>query len=105
MEIVKTKGKMKEGQVILDSPQHNLPTDTEVEVIIIVKGKSKQSEFEEARKDMQKAFQEAGIESREQVLDLIRDVKKELFEERIRNHQAFFNGYAPEDEGLYDNQY
>lgn len=21
----------------------------------------------------------------------------------IRNHQAFLNGYAPEDEGLYDN--
>lgn len=22
--------------------------------------------------------------------------------EEIRNHQAFLNGYAPEDEGLYD---
>ena len=32
---------------------------------------------------MQKAFQEAGIETQEQILDLIKDVKRELFEERF----------------------
>ena len=38
MEILDTKGIMKEGQLILDNSQYNWPTNTEVEVIIIVKG-------------------------------------------------------------------
>lgn len=84
MEILQMKGKMKEGQLILDEPQHNLPTDTEVEVIIIIKGKTTPSNFAEARKEMQAAFREAGVETREQILDLIQAVKKELFEERYQ---------------------
>lgn len=84
MEILQTKGKIKEGQLILDTSQYNVPTDTEVEVIIIVKQKNNNKEFLTARQEMQKRFKEAGIENREQVLELIQDVKKELFEERYQ---------------------
>lgn len=84
MEILQTKGKIKEGQLILDTSQYNVPTDTEVEVIIIVKQQNNKESFLTARQEMQKAFQEAGIESREQVLELIQDVKKELSEKRYK---------------------
>lgn len=84
MEILQTKGKIKEGQLILDTSQYNVPTDTEVEVIILVKQQNNKESFLTARQEMQKAFQEAGIESREQVLELIQDVKKELSEERYK---------------------
>jgi predicted DNA-binding antitoxin AbrB/MazE fold protein len=39
---------------------------------------------------------------------LISELEKEIINEKInpknniRNHQGFLNGYAPEDEGLYD---
>lgn len=41
-------------------------------------------------------------------IQLIFDVEKEIINQKIkpkdniRNHQAFLNGYMPEDEGLYD---
>ncbi|HAC62477.1 MAG TPA: hypothetical protein DCF68_02800 [Cyanothece sp. UBA12306] len=84
MDILHTKGKIIEGQLILDDFQNNLPTNTEVEVIIFIKGATKKKEFEAARQEMQKTFKDAGIKSREQILELIQDVKKELFEERSR---------------------
>ncbi|WP_237747936.1 nucleotidyltransferase family protein [Spirulina subsalsa] len=43
----------------------------------------KQLEFEKARQDMQQAFKEAGIETREQVLELVREVKQEMALERF----------------------
>ncbi len=43
---------------------------------------NKQVEFEQARTKMQAAFKEAGIETQEQILELIREVKQELFQER-----------------------
>lgn len=72
MDILQTKGKIKEGQLILDTSQSNVPTDTEAEVIILVKQQNNKESFltvrQEMQQEMQKAFQEAGIESREQVL-------------------------------------
>ncbi len=82
MEILHTKGRMKEGQLILDNSQYDLPTNTEVEVIIIVKGEEKQDDFDKARQEMQLTFENAGITTREEILNLIKEVKQELFEER-----------------------
>jgi len=65
-QFIQTKAKIKDGQLI----------------IIIVPDKNKQVEFEQARTNMQAAFKEAGIETQEQILELIREVKQELFHER-----------------------
>ena len=84
MEILQTKATMKEGQLVLDNPQLNVPNNTEVEVIIIVKSDNQTSEFEQSRKQMRTAFKQARIETREEILELIKDVKKELLEERYQ---------------------
>lgn len=84
MDILQTTATMKEGQLILDNPQLNVPNNTEVEVIIIVKSDNQTSEFEQSRKQMQTAFKQAEIETREEILELIKDVKKELLEERYQ---------------------
>ncbi|MDJ0601262.1 MAG: hypothetical protein QNJ37_20760 [Crocosphaera sp.] len=84
MKILQTKATMKEGRLILDNPQLNVPNNTEVEVIIIVKSDNQKSEFEQSRQQMQAAFKNAGIETREEILELIKDVKKELLEERYQ---------------------
>ena len=84
MEILQTKATIKEGQLILDNPQLNVPNNTEVEVIIIIKSDNQTSEFEQSRKQMQIAFKQSGIETREEILDFIKDVKKELLEERYQ---------------------
>ncbi|MFY7931105.1 MAG: hypothetical protein ACOVO7_00400 [Microcystis aeruginosa] len=82
MQFIQTKAKIKDGQLIIEQPHQDLPTDTEVELVIIVPDKNKQVEFEQARTNMQAAFKEAGIETQEQILELIREVKQELFHER-----------------------
>ncbi|MCU7242352.1 MAG: hypothetical protein ACK544_01650 [Microcystis sp.] len=82
MQFIQTKAKIKDGQLIIEQPHQDLPTDTEVELVIIVPDKNKQVEFEQARTKMQAAFKEAGIETQEQILELIREVKQELFQER-----------------------
>jgi len=82
MQFIQTKAKIKDGQLIIEQPHQDLPTDTEVELVIIVPDKNKQVEFEQARTNMQAAFKEAGIETDEQILELIRKVKQELFQER-----------------------
>ncbi|GCL56741.1 hypothetical protein NIES3806_41060 [Microcystis aeruginosa NIES-3806] len=82
MQFIQTKAKIKDGQLIIEQPHQDLPTDTEVELVIIVPDKNKQVEFEQARTNMQAAFKEAGIETQEQILELIREVKQELFQER-----------------------
>ncbi len=84
MDILQTTATMKEGQLILDNPQLNVPNNTEVEVIIIIKSDDQQSEFEQSRQEMQTTFKQAGIETREEILELIKDVKKELLEERYQ---------------------
>ena len=81
-QFIQTKAKIKDGQLIIEQPHQDLPTDTEVELVIIVPDKNKQVEFEQARTNMQAAFKEAGIETQEQILELIRKVKQELFQER-----------------------
>jgi hypothetical protein len=81
-QFIQTKAKIKDGQLIIEQPHQDLPTDTEVELVIIVPDKNKQVEFEQARTNMQAAFKEAGIETQEQILELIREVKQELFHER-----------------------
>lgn len=81
-QFIQTKAKIKDGQLIIEQPHQDLPTDTEVELVIIVPDKNKQVEFEQARTNMQAAFKEAGIDTDEQILELIRKVKQELFQER-----------------------
>ena len=82
MEFIQTKAKVKNGQLILAQPHQDLPTDKEVEVVIIVSDENESIELEEARRKMQASFKEAGIETQEQILELIREVKQELFQER-----------------------
>ncbi|MCA2693946.1 MULTISPECIES: hypothetical protein [unclassified Microcystis] len=84
MQFIQTKAKIKDGQLIIEQYHQDLPTDTEVELVIIVPDKNKQVEFEQARTNMQAAFKEAGIETQEQILELIREVKQELFQERYK---------------------
>lgn len=83
MEFIQTKAKVKNGQLILTKPCQNLPNDREVEVVIIVSDENQSIDLEEARRKMKADFKEAGIETQEQVLDLIREVKQELFQERF----------------------
>ncbi len=66
-QFIQTKAKIKDGQLIIEQPHQDLPTDTEVELVIIVPDKNKQVEFEQARTNMQAAFKEAGIETQEQI--------------------------------------
>jgi len=82
MEFIQTKAKVKNGQLILAQPHQDLPIDKEVEVVIIVSDENESIELEEARRKMQASFKEAGIETQEQILELIREVKQELFQER-----------------------
>jgi hypothetical protein len=82
MQFIQTKAKIKDGQLIIEQPHQDLPTDTEIELVIIVPDQNEQVEFEQARTKMQAAFKEAGIDTDEQILELIRKVKQELFQER-----------------------
>jgi hypothetical protein len=82
MQFIQTRAKIKNGQLIIEQPAQNLPTDTEVEVVIIIPDQNKQVEFEQALTNIQAAFKEAGLETDEQILKLIREVKQELFQER-----------------------
>lgn len=82
MQFIQTKAKIKDGQLIIEQPHQDLPTDTEIELVIIVPDQNEQVEFEQARTKMQAAFKEAAIETDEQILELIRQVKQELFRER-----------------------
>ena len=82
MQFIQTKAKIKDGQLIIEQPHQDLPTDTEIEVVIIVPDQNEQVEFEQARTKMQAVFKEAGIDTDEQILELIRKVKQELFQER-----------------------
>ena len=72
MEFIQTKAKVKNGQLILAQPHQDLPIDKEVEVVIIVSDENESIELEEARRKMQASFKEAGIETQEQILELIR---------------------------------
>jgi hypothetical protein len=82
MQIIQSKAKIKNGQIILESPSKELPNNQEIEVVIIVNESNKQEEFKQASQEMQTAFKEAGIETREQIFELIRKVKLELINER-----------------------
>lgn len=86
MQFIQSKAKIKNGQLIIEHPPQNWPTDTEtdteVEVVIIIPQQNKQIEFDQARTEMQAAFKEAGLETDEQILALIREVKQELLQER-----------------------
>lgn len=88
---IKVKGKIKNGRLVLDQDIAPFPRDGDVEVEVTLQDtdlsneekQQKQLEFEKARQDMQQAFKEAGIETREQVLELIREVKREMALERF----------------------
>lgn len=84
MQLIQTKAKITDGQLILNQPHQNFTTDKEVEVIIILSEKDQLMELEQARSKMQTTFQQAGIETQEQILELIREVKQELFQERYK---------------------
>lgn len=82
MQIIQSKAKIYNGQIILESPPQELLNNQEIEVVIILKNSSKQEEFKQARQEMQTAFKQAGIETRQEILELIREVKLELMNER-----------------------
>jgi hypothetical protein len=89
MKLIQTKANIKNGQFFLDSTDENLPQSGEVEVVIICRDNLEQTDFKETQIAMQKSFQEAGIETREQIIELIRDVKRELFAERHNENFIF----------------
>lgn len=82
MKIIHTLAKVKNGKLIVESCDSNLSESQEVEVVIIIPGEQQQAEFNQVRQEMQKSFQGAGIDSREKILNLINEVKIELFNER-----------------------
>jgi hypothetical protein len=90
VKTIKAKGKIKNGHLVIEEEAGLFPQDGEVEVTVLIKAPTlsqsekahKQLEFEAARQDMQQAFKEAGIETREQILELIQDVKREMYEEK-----------------------
>lgn len=82
MQIIQTSAIVKNGQLILNDNQSNLPDNTQLKVIILIPEEDQQLEFQQARNQMQNAFKQAGIETREQILDLIQEVKLELLQER-----------------------
>jgi hypothetical protein len=84
MQIIQSKAKIKNGQIILESHPQELLDNQEIEVVIIVKEANQQEEFKQARQEMQTAFKEAGIKTREQILELIQEVKLELINERYQ---------------------
>jgi len=61
----------------------------DADVIIFFKEPQEQAEFDQIRTEMQIGFQEAGIETCEQVLQLIKEVKLELFQERQKCKESF----------------
>jgi len=79
---IQTKGKIRDGQLILEQTEPALPRDADVSVFIIFQTPHECQENDEIRTAMQQSFKEAGIENREQILELIREVKQELFQER-----------------------
>lgn len=89
MKLIQTKANIKNGQLFLDSTDENLPQSGEVEVVIICRDHLEQADFKETQIAMQKSFQEAGIETREQIIELIQDVKRELFAERHNENFIF----------------
>jgi hypothetical protein len=88
---LKLKGKIENGKLILDQNTAPFPWDGPVEIQVSLQEanlstkekQQKQLEFEQARQDMQQSFKNAGIETREQILDLIQDVKREMAKERF----------------------
>jgi len=83
MRFIQTKAILENGQLVLYEPIDKLPTEERnVDVIIVFKETKPPEDIDELRTDMQTAFQEAGIETREQVLQVIKEVKQELFQER-----------------------
>lgn len=88
MRFIQTKAILENGQLVLDKPIDKFPTEEQnVDVIIVFKKTKQPEKLDEIRNDMQTAFKEAGIATREQVLQVIKEVKQELFQER---HAFFF---------------
>ncbi|MCW6038910.1 hypothetical protein K4A83_22015 [Spirulina subsalsa FACHB-351] len=79
---LKVKGKIENGQLILDQNTAPFPWDGEVEVQVTLH-EQKSSSFAEVDPNIKKSFEEAGIRTREQVLELIQDVKREMAQERF----------------------
>ncbi|MBO1345967.1 MAG: hypothetical protein EBE86_000520 [Hormoscilla sp. GUM202] len=90
MQFIQTKGTLKNGVLFLEKELDELSTEEQdVDVIIFFKEPQEQAEFDQIRTEMQIGFQEAGIETREQVLQLIKEVKLELFQERQKCKESF----------------
>jgi hypothetical protein len=65
---IQTKGKIRDGQLILEQTEPALPRDADVSVFIFQTPYESQ-ENDEIRTAMQQSFKEAGIENREQILE------------------------------------
>ena len=75
---IKAKGKIENGQLVLDAATAPFPRDGEVEVMVILK-ENKSASFSEV--DL--SIKDAGIYTHDQTLDLIQDVKREKAEKNI----------------------
>lgn len=90
MQVIQAKGILKKGVLFLEKAFDELSTEEQdVDVIIFFKEPQEQADFDRVRTEMQIGFQEAGIETREQVLQLIKEVKLELFQERQKCKESF----------------
>ncbi len=79
---IKVKGKIENGQLVLDQDIAPFPWEGEVEVQVMLKEPTSIS-FAEIDPSIKKSLEEAGIHTREQILELIREVKREMVIERF----------------------
>ncbi|WP_204104373.1 MULTISPECIES: hypothetical protein [Spirulina sp. CCY15215] len=90
MRLIHTKATVEDGQLFLDESLDNLPAKIKrVDVIVVLEDEKKQEEFEQVRTEMQEGFKEAGIVTREQIMQLIKDVKKEIYQEQHECKESF----------------
>jgi hypothetical protein len=83
MRLIQTKGKIEKGHLIIENNTTIFPKDGDVEVVVIWRDQNPQESLTTVDPKVKKSFEDAGIHNREQVLDLIRDVKREIFEEKF----------------------
>ncbi|ACB00950.1 MULTISPECIES: hypothetical protein [Cyanophyceae] len=76
--LIKAKGKIENGQLVLDAATAPFPRDGEVEVMVILK-ENQSANFSEV--DL--SIKDAAINIYDQTLDLIQNVKREKAEKNI----------------------
>jgi hypothetical protein len=82
VKTIKAKGKIENGHLIIEEQAGLFPQDGEVEVTVTLKEGTSQS-FREVDPAIQQSFEDAGINTREQILELVQDVKRQMALERF----------------------